>query len=798
MIYRFEIVFRRLRRWLSRSEWASKLLRLKRQEAGAVTAGLVIIQIDGLSRAQLLHAIEKKRLPFLERLVKRERYRLYTHYSGMPASTPAVQGELFYGVKTAVPAFSFVERDSGKIIRMFDNMPAAQYERELAKQGEPLLKGGSAYSDIFTGGAAESHFCPSSLGWGEVLKSANPFALIFLFITNFYSVLRICGLLVVEFFLAITDFARGVIVGRDLYKELKFVPSRVAICILLRELITIGAKIDVTRGLPVVHLNFLGYDEQAHRRGPTSRFAHWTLKGIDDAIARIWRAAKRSAIREYDIWIYSDHGQIDTIPYEKQHKISIERAVTRVFEQFENERIDVKAVSPGEIQLQRVRLLGGSKFQRLFPIHRDVPSEVKIHELGVAAMGPVAMIYYSRSLGHVERDRIAKSLVFSAEIPLVLVAGASGRAIAWTAEGEFQLPEQRQMILGEDHPFLDELTEDLIVLCHHHNAGDFVICGWAAGRKAISYSIENGSHAGIHPGEVEAFALLPGDAILPDTMRDYLRPLDLRRAALHLLDREQAGGPLMKSRRKRHEGRLLRMMTYNVHSCIGMDGRLSPQRIARVIADYSPDIIALQELDVGKARTGGVDQAGTIAQDLEMEYHFHPTVHLEEERYGDAVITHLPMRLVKAGMLPGLDHKPQLEPRGAIWVVIEVEGKEVQFINTHLGLLPSERRKQAAALLGSDWLQHPECRGPVILAGDFNALPGSTVCRHFARRLSDAQIALVNHRPRRTLFGRYPVARIDHIFVEPTIEIDYIEVPQTTLARTASDHLPLIVDVRFP
>ena len=66
---------------------------------------------------------------------------------------------------------------------------------------------------------------------------------------------------------------------------------------------------DISRGLPIIHINFLGYDEQSHRRGPHSRFAHWTLKGIDDAIARLWRAANHAAWRHYEVWVYSDHGQ---------------------------------------------------------------------------------------------------------------------------------------------------------------------------------------------------------------------------------------------------------------------------------------------------------------------------------------------------------------------------------------------------------------------------------------------------------------------------------------------------------
>ena len=81
--------------------------------------------------------------------------------------------------------------------------------------------------------------------------------------------------------------------------------------------------------------------------------------------------------------------------------------------------------------------------------------------------------------------------------------------------------------------------------------------------------------------------------------------------------------------------RRLKLLTYNVHSCIGTDRRLAPERVAEVIAAAQPDIIGLQELDVGRRRTGGIDQAHTIAEILKMKHHFHAALDVEEERYGD-------------------------------------------------------------------------------------------------------------------------------------------------------------------
>jgi endonuclease/exonuclease/phosphatase family metal-dependent hydrolase len=313
----------------------------------------------------------------------------------------------------------------------------------------------------------------------------------------------------------------------------------------------------------------------------------------------------------------------------------------------------------------------------------------------------------------------------------------------------------------------------------------------------MSFAVENGAHAGVTPEETNGFALLPADVPLAAHAQGYLRPSDLREAALRHLGRPAQQPAATRKRPAATRTDILRVMTYNVHSCIGMDGKIDAERIARVIARANPDVVALQELDVGRARSYGLDQAHLIARYLEMEFHFHPALHLEEERYGDAILTHLPQRLVKAGPLPGLSDKPQLEPRGALWVAVDLHGQEIQIINTHLGLYPRERLAQVEALLGSEWLANAQCRDPLIVCGDFNALPSSPVCRQLSGRLNDVQIEARQQRPKSTFSSRFPTLRIDHIYISPGIGVTGIEVPDWELARVASDHLPLIAELRL-
>src|SRR5688572_12250681 len=236
MIFHVEKLVKKARRLASRSRWLAKILGFPVYEGAPNRPGLVLIQIDGLSQHQFRHALNRGELPFLKHLLDCENYQEQSHYSGLPASTPAVQGELFYGVKTVVPAFAFRDPHARKISLMYEPPVAAAYEAEMNKVcDEPLMKGGSAYCNIFTGGAAESHFCASTLTVKDIFLSANPFAFALLVLTNLGSAIRIVGLIAAEIVIAIRDFIAGVWRGRSIAMELKFIPQRVIASILLRE-----------------------------------------------------------------------------------------------------------------------------------------------------------------------------------------------------------------------------------------------------------------------------------------------------------------------------------------------------------------------------------------------------------------------------------------------------------------------------------------------------------------------------------------------------------------------------------
>ncbi len=793
MIGRIEARLRWMRRAISRSEWAIGLLGASRATGGPTERGLLFVQIDGFAKVELERALAAGRMRYLGRLLTREHYVLRPLYSGVPSTTAAAQAELFYGIPTAVPAFGFQHSDFKRAVRMFEPEVASRIEAELAAKTPGLLEGGSAFSNILGGGAKETRFCAATLGRVET-KSIG-FALVLAL--HAPALLRIAWMTAVEACVAVRDCVKGLIAGRDLARELRFVLTRVAVNGILREICVIGASIDAARGLPIIHVNFVGYDEQAHRRGPSSAFAHWSLKGIDRAIQRVAGAARRSARRDFEVWVYSDHGQENVVPFSRETGRSIEDVVVDLVRSIRDKSARVSRAAAARGRKRRTTQLG-PRSRHLEQPTAEPAGEAKADEIAtVVADGPLGFVYVPGGLPPEVVEELARALVTEG-VPIVLAPIDDGAARAFTATGEHELPRDAAAVLGDEHPYLTAAATDLAAVCHHPHAGLLVLSGWRANAKPMSFAAENGAHGGPGSAEVGAFAILPDDAPVASVPgRDYLRMLDLHHGALTLLERtDRSLKPTRRARAPRGSA-TLRVMTYNVHSCVGMDGRISTSRISRVIARHQPDIVALQELDVQRHRTGRIDQAEAIAKELEMRFQFHAAIHVEEERYGNAIFTRLPMRLVRAEGLPRLPIRQNLEPRGALWIAIEFGGAELNFVTTHLGLSRRERLHHTEVLLGPSWLGHPDCRPPFVLCGDFNDGPKSATLRRFQGLMRDAQVGLDGRPPRNTWLARFPLARIDHVLVSRGIEVDSVEVPRTELTRTSSDHLPLVVDLRM-
>jgi endonuclease/exonuclease/phosphatase family metal-dependent hydrolase len=213
-----------------------------------------------------------------------------------------------------------------------------------------------------------------------------------------------------------------------------------------------------------------------------------------------------------------------------------------------------------------------------------------------------------------------------------------------------------------------------------------------------------------------------------------------------------------------------------------------------VIASHAPDIVAMQEVDSRE----NLHQAKIIAGMLSMNFYYHSSVLLKTGMHGNAILSRYSMKLKKKGALPSLVNTRLLEKRGALWVEIDANGKKIQVINTHLSLFSRERMLQVKELLGPAWLGNPGCKGPVIICGDFNSTLNSRVSKALGKEFHSIHFHVKGFRHLKTFPSFFPLGLVDHIFLGGGIKAVKIETPKTSMERRASDHLPLISEVKIP
>jgi endonuclease/exonuclease/phosphatase family metal-dependent hydrolase len=232
----------------------------------------------------------------------------------------------------------------------------------------------------------------------------------------------------------------------------------------------------------------------------------------------------------------------------------------------------------------------------------------------------------------------------------------------------------------------------------------------------------------------------------------------------------------------------LRVATYNIHRCRGIDGRTRPNRIAAVLRAIDADVVALQEVIGPGPRGGGhAEELGAL---LGMGWVMAPARQLRGHHFGNAVLSRLPIA-------QHLEHDlswKTCEERRMQRVDIAADGCTLHLYNVHLGTAILERRHQARRLTSIVCDRH--VAGPKLVLGDFNEWMRGLATNLLSEKLNS--VDLRNYlRRKRTYPGLFPILHLDHIYYAGRVEILGIELPRTRLSLVASDHLPLVADVRL-
>jgi endonuclease/exonuclease/phosphatase family metal-dependent hydrolase len=230
----------------------------------------------------------------------------------------------------------------------------------------------------------------------------------------------------------------------------------------------------------------------------------------------------------------------------------------------------------------------------------------------------------------------------------------------------------------------------------------------------------------------------------------------------------------------------LRVGTYNIHRCRGMDGRTDPARTAAMIADLRVDLIALQEV-IGTGHTS-VGHAERLADAVGLHWAMAPTRRLRGHLFGNVILSRFPIAAHTQYDLVSSRREPRCCQRTDLLVGDHV----LHVYNVHLGTGLLERRRQAVQL--ARILDDPEVGVPKVVLGDFNEWVRGPATRVLTERLESIDLAAYLRR-RVTYPGFLPLLHLDHIYYKGRLEVHGLELRRTPRALVTSDHLPLVAEL---
>jgi uncharacterized membrane protein YvlD (DUF360 family) len=287
--------------------------------------GILFLEIDGLALPVLRHAMRDGSAPTMARWIAEDGYHLAEWEPDLSSQTGASQAGILLGSNEDIPAFRWVEKETGTLMTCSAPQDCAEIERRRATGVGLLVNGGASRGNLLSGEADEVILTVSRM---EEEKRANPGYRAFY--ANGFNVTRALVLFGWEVLLELTAAVRAA--RRDVHPRGHrggiYPLLRGAMCVIVRDLIVFGVLTDMMRGRPAVYATFSSYDEVAHHSGLERADTMEALRKLDQQFGRIERA-RRYAPRPYEIVVLSDHGQTQGATFKQRNGYGLDELVER-------------------------------------------------------------------------------------------------------------------------------------------------------------------------------------------------------------------------------------------------------------------------------------------------------------------------------------------------------------------------------------------------------------------------------------------------------------------------------------
>ena len=556
-----------------------QLIRREPGRAGDAAPGIVFIQVDGLAEPLVRFAIRTGNAPHLARWVRTGTHRIAPWEVMLPAQTSASQAGILHGNNDDIPAFRWYEKESGRLLVSNRPSDAAEIERRVSDGNGLLAEGGSSVTNLLSGDAARSVLTNSTLLSRRGVRSRDFFG----YFADPSTVFRTLMLGIVEIIRELGESRRQRL--RDVEPRISrawpFPLLRVAACVVLRDL-SVGLVLeDMYRGVPVIYVDLVGYDEVAHHAGPERPEALDALSEVDRQIGLLARAATLTP-RPYNMVVLSDHGQSQGATFRQRFGVTLGDLVRELMA---GEPAVLAASSDvegwGYVNTVLTQLAGGEgrgarlARRRLRQRGEDAPDaagtasagdvpgttgapvpaapreagrEIGEHDLVVTVSGNLANVYLTGIPGRATWEQLGaahpglvEALASHPGIGLVLVRSDQFGPVVLGGRGVRHLAAGR--VIGADplEPFGSVADASLRRMDGFRNVGDLVVISSLDPGTGEVASFEElvGSHGGLGGPQTEAFVLYPsrfaapvgpiiGAPALHDVLVGWLRDEGLR------------------------------------------------------------------------------------------------------------------------------------------------------------------------------------------------------------------------------------------------------------------------------
>jgi uncharacterized membrane protein YvlD (DUF360 family) len=492
-----------------------RIARRQGAHAGTDVPGIVFLEIDGLALPLLRDAMRDGSAPEMARWIAEDGYRLAEWETDLSSQTGASQAGILLGSNEDIPAFRWVEKETGRMIACSAPGDCAEIERRHSTGIGLLAGGGSSRGNLLSGEAEDTILTVSRT---DLEKGANPGYRAFL--ANGFNVTRALVLFFWEVVLEWTAAARAK--RRDVrprgHRGGIYPLMRGAMCVMVRDLVVFGVLTDIMRGRPAVYATFASYDEVAHHSGLYRADTLEALRKLDQQFGRIARA-RRYAPRPYEIVVLSDHGQTQGATFKQRNGYGLDDLVARSVA-----RGTVEGYAGGDEQQAMARTAADEATGRDHT-KKDSKSDVSDRDVVVLGSGNLGLVYLMEVPHRLTMEEIDErhpdllgALRSHPHVGWLLVRSANHGAVVLGADGTNYLDEDR--VSGTDPlaPFSPTAGQHLRRTDGFSNVADIMVGSFydpmvdegCAFEELISF------HGGLGGPQTRPFILHPERLTLPE------------------------------------------------------------------------------------------------------------------------------------------------------------------------------------------------------------------------------------------------------------------------------------------